>query len=421
MRFLRTASTHRLLAVLAGIVAAIGGGTAIAVAATSGGPVPNAKPLANALHQAMSAKPVGGISAHITFTNGLISSTDFTGDARDPLLQGASGRIWVANDGRLRLELQTNNGDAEVMVDNGSFWVSDPMSHTVYEGTLPADKSSSSAPAKHEAVPTIGQLQTDINRLMGKVDLAGARTSNPTDVAGRPAYSVVVSPKHSGGLIGQAQVAWDALTGVPLNVAVYARGNANPVLQLKADDISYGAGAVSGAFNISPPPNDKVVKVATPAQNGSNSNRAHQKEITGVAAVQSHLPFTLAAPSQLDGLQRQSVKLLDWGGHPAALVTYGENLGGIAVVEQSESGGSSQAPSPGGGQGQSGSGPSLSLPTITITGPSGTKLATGTELSTPLGTVIHYGIGHVGYTLLGSVPASAAEPAAQALAASSPS
>ncbi len=47
------------------------------------------------------------------------------------------------------------------------------------------------------------------------------------------------------------------------------------------------------------------------------------------------VPFTLAAPNTLVGLPRRSVSLLDWGGHPAALVTYGQNLGGIAVIEQS--------------------------------------------------------------------------------------
>ncbi len=56
--------------------------------------------------------------------------------------------------------------------------------------------------------------------------------------------------------------------------------------------------------------------------------------MTGVAAVARQLPFTLNAPSKLVGLPRRSVSLLDCGGKPAALVTYGQNLGGIAVLEQ---------------------------------------------------------------------------------------
>ena len=52
MKFLRTASTRRLLAIIAGVVIAIAAGTAIAVAAAGNGPVPQRESLAQALHQA---------------------------------------------------------------------------------------------------------------------------------------------------------------------------------------------------------------------------------------------------------------------------------------------------------------------------------------------------------------------------------
>ena len=51
----------------------------------------------------------------------------------------------------------------------------------------------------------------------------------------------------------------------------------------------------------------------------------------------------------------------------------------------------------------------LSLPTVSING------ATGQELPTPLGTVLQFTRGGVSYTVLGSVPATAAELAARAL------
>ncbi len=140
LRFLRTASTRRLLATIAGALAVIVGGTAIAVAATGAGPVPKPQPLAGAVHQALSAPKVTGISANISFTNNLIDSSDFTGQAGDPILQGASGRLWLSDDGRLRIELQSDNGDAQVVVNHRSFWISDPSQNTVYEGTLPADQ-----------------------------------------------------------------------------------------------------------------------------------------------------------------------------------------------------------------------------------------------------------------------------------------
>src|ERR1700729_3358202 len=131
MRFLRTASTGRLLALIGGIVIAIAAGTAIAVAATGNGPVPKAKPLAQSVHDALTASPVKGITADITFTNNLISSDDLPGETADPLLQGTRhGRVWLSNDGRLRIELQGDNGDANLVVTKTSFWISDPMQHT---------------------------------------------------------------------------------------------------------------------------------------------------------------------------------------------------------------------------------------------------------------------------------------------------
>jgi hypothetical protein len=406
MKFLRTAPTRRLLAVIGGIVAAIAAGTAIAVAATSGGPVPKAKPLANAVHDALTAKQVAGITADITFTNNMISSDALPGETADPLLQGTQhGRVWLTNDHRLRLELQGDNGDANVVVNNNSFWISDPMQQTVYKGTLPAGKPDKTA-AKADAVPTVAQIQSDITRLMKHVDVAGVGTSNPGDVAGRAAYSVSVSPKHSGGLLGQAQLAWDAVTGVPLRVAIYARGNPRPVLALAATNISYGAISPSD-LNISPPSGDKVVTISTAGQHAAAAHAARgarKTEVTGVAAVARHVPFTLSAPKTLAGLPREGVTLMNWAGKPAALVTYGQGLGGVAVIQHS----ASQSAGSGPGLG------SLRLPSVSISG------STGTELATPLGTVLSFTRGGVAYTVLGSVTPYAAETASRALTQHAP-
>jgi outer membrane lipoprotein-sorting protein len=407
MKFLRTASTSRLLATIVGLALAIGGGTAIAVAATSGGPVPPRAPLANAIHQGLAGPAVTGITADITFTNNLIDSSDFTGDNKDPILQGASGRLWLSGDRHLRLELQSNSGDSQVVVNGNSFWISDPMSNTVYEGTLPAqkaDKQSSST----EGVPSIAKIQSELTKLMQHVSLSGAQ---PTDVAGQAAYRVAVSPQHDGGLLGSAQIAWDAARGVPLEVGIYARGNSTPVLDLKATNISYGSVDPSN-FSVSPPSGAKVTKVATPGtsdQAGSSTKASarakHGKRshVSGLARVAQAVPFSLAAPDSLVGLPRHDVSLLSSGGHAAALVTYGQGIGGMAVIEQKAASGNTAKAS---GQGPSG----LSLPTVSING------STGQELSTALGTVVRFTRGGIAYTLVGSVPAAAAERAARALA-----
>jgi outer membrane lipoprotein-sorting protein len=402
-KFLRTASTRRLLATIAAVVVAIAAGTAIAVAAAGSGPVPPKTSLSKAIHNAMAAPPLQGISARISFTNHLVNASDFQGVA-DPIMTGATGRLWLSNDGRLRLELQSDNGDAQIVVNNDYWWIYDPTSQTAYEGTLPAQtggKDPSKHDTGHEVLPSIGTIQRYINRLAQHLNISGAI---PGDVAGRPTYTVRISPKHDGGLLGSAQLAWDALRGVPLRIAIYASHQSSPVLELKATDISYGK-VPSSVFPTSPPQGAKVVKVATPTGAGAHAaaeRTGRHAEVTGVKAVASHLPFALVAPRVLkhDGLVRRSVTLLDWAGTPAALITYGQNLGGVAVIEQLAKPG---AQSSGGGPG------GLSLPTVSIRG------ASAQELSTPLGTLLRFTRNGVSYTVIGSVPAVAAELAARAL------
>ena len=404
MKYLRTVSTRRLLALIAASLVIVAGGTAIAVAASGTGPVPAAEPLAQAIHQGLGARPVTGITARITFTNHLIDSSSIQGS--DPILTGASGRLWLDPvNHRLRLELQSHNGDAQVVVDNGTLWVYDPTAKTVYQGKLPADTGRSASTKPGHALPTVASIQSDLNHVMARVNLTGAI---PSDVAGQAAYTVRISPKHDGGLLGAGELAWDATHGVPLRFAIYAQGSSTPVLELKATDISFGSVAASD-FAVSPPTGDKVVNVSVPAGTGAGTAKARAAhplhkpaQVSGVAAVASHLHFALLAPSTLVGLPRQSVRLLDWGGSPAALVTYGQNLGGIAVIEQPAD--SAKAPSQ-----TSGDHRGLNLPTVSING------ATGQELDTALGTVLRFTRGGVAYTVLGSVPAAAADAAARGL------
>jgi len=116
----------------------------------------------------------------------------------------------------------------------------------------------------------------------------------------------------------------------------------------------------------------------------------------GMAAVQSELPFKVAAPATLAGLPRREVHLASVNSTKAATVVYGEGLGGIAVLETASSSSSE-------GKGIE------SLPAVSING------STGHELATALGTIVTFRRAGVQYTVLGSVPPAAAEAAARAL------
>ena len=392
MNLLRRLSTPKLIAVTILPIAAVLA-TGIALASSGSGPKPPPRSLASALNAALHSKPVAGFSARITFTNHLFPSGTIAGS---PLLSGASGRLWLAGDGRFRLELQSDTGDTQITSDGRTLSMYDASKGTIYRLALPAGKTSTAATKAEPSHPIgVAQIQHALKQLSASAILSGAI---PGDIAGRPVYSVRVSPSHDGGLLGAVQLAWDAQQGVPLKLAVYSRGNSSPVLALTATDVHYGA-ISSSDLTVHAPASIKPVNVKLPTSSSVKGIKSHSgSSATGTAAVAAALPFRLSAPGSLVGLPRKAVRLIQTGDSRAAVVLYGQGLGTIAVIEQQVATGKA-----------ANSSPLAALPAISING------ARGHELATALGTAIQVSRGGVTYTLIGSVPAVAAEAAARAV------
>ncbi len=376
---------------LAALIGAAAGTAAIAavVAVTAFGgssSTPPAESLAQAVHDALAAPSVEGLTARISFTNHLLGSSALgsLGAAGSPLLSGASGRLWLTNDGHLRLELQSAAGDAQIVSDGKTLTVYDGSSNTAYSLALPAQTT----PATQDQPPSLSRIDAVLTGLAGFADLSAA---TPDNVAGQPAYTVDVSPKANGGLVGRAELSWDAATGVPLHLAVFAKGSSSSVLDLTVTQIAYGPVPASDV-NIAPPPGAKIVTLTLPTGGAQPSGST---QVTGLDAVTAAVPFKLAAPDTLDGLARSEVRLTGSSADPGALVTYGQGLGTIAVSEHAAD--------------PTASGPLDLLPSVSIGG------ATGHELVTALGTALSFTSGGVSYTVAGSVAQADAEAAARAL------
>jgi hypothetical protein len=391
MNILRRASTRQLVIGIVAIVVIAGGG-AVAFAG-GGGPKPAHRSLASALHLAASAKPVQGVTARVQFTNHLVASGSL--GSSSPLITGATGRIWVGG-GKLRLELQSPSGDTEIGFDGRRVTVYNVSSATAYTLRLPSHHHGTGTAARsHHALPSVAGIQQELAKLAEHVDLSGAI---PGDIAGRPSYTVRVSPRHSGGLLGSVELAWDATHGVPLRIAVYSRTDSSPVLALTVTDISYGSVPATD-LRVPLAAGTKVVKVHLPAhpkQLTTTGANAHRAAVTGAAAVARALPFRLSAPASVVGLPRKSVRLVEWSGARAAMAVYGRGLGAVVVFEQPVPTDAARSPL-------------AALPGVSIHGGS------GHELDTALGTLIQFDRAGVRYTVIGSLPPAAAEAAARAI------
>ena len=144
MNFLRRLSTRSLVVFVVGVLTLAGGGAALAVAAGGGGPTPPPKALDQAIHDALSAGAPDGVTAQITFTNNLFPSGALLGQTGSALMTGASGRLWLTNDGRGRVELQSSAGDVQIVWNTKTITVYDASSNTVYRADLPAAKTGPS-------------------------------------------------------------------------------------------------------------------------------------------------------------------------------------------------------------------------------------------------------------------------------------
>jgi outer membrane lipoprotein-sorting protein len=356
MTFLRTISTRRLLTGILGVIAAGVATTAIAIAAVGGGSVPAPASLAEAIHGSLQGASVTGVSANVTFTNNLFSGSSI--DSSDPLLTGTSGRLW-ATSGHLRIELQSDNGDGQIVVNGQSFWVYDPSTDTVYEGTLPSQTdTSASTTTTTDTVPSVAQIQSGLDRLSKHVTVSGA---TPTDIGGQPAYSVALTPDTSSGLLGEVRLGFDSEHAVPLDFAVFPRGDSTPALELDATSVSYGA-VPSSDFQISPPAGAKVVHVSLAARSNPTAPSA---------STQTTKPRVV-----------------------------GSGLGSVIVLSH-----------PSASADHAGSGPAGPLPlqSVTIDGSS------GQQLSTSLGTVLAFTRDGVDYLLAGSVTPATIDSVARGL------
>ncbi|HEY6961533.1 MAG TPA: hypothetical protein VI408_06545 [Gaiellaceae bacterium] len=377
---------NRLLLVLAAATAVVVAG-AVAVAARGGsGATPPPKPLGTAIHDALTAPEATGVTARISFTNKLFPSGALTGQTGSALMTGASGRLWAnANGGRL--ELQSDAGDVQITWNDTKVTVYDASSNTAYVFDVPKDTQ----PQQAHTAPTLDEISKFLTDAAAHWTISAA---TPSNVAGQEAYTVSVSPKHDGGLLGSAELAWDAIHGAPLEIAVYAQGSSSPVLALQATHISFGSVPQSDVA-VAPPAGAKIVDLSS--QQGSGTGSGSTPPVTGLPAVQAAAPFAVTAPDTLVGLPRQDIRLVGPADSRSVVAVYGQGLGAIVVVERATDTQNAKA------------GPLDQLPTVSLDG------VTAHELSTQLGTILSWDKGGVSTILAGSLPAAAAESAARAL------
>jgi len=401
LSFVRSTSSKSLLALGAsiGLIAALG--AVAATGADGGDDRPPAKPLAEAIASSLDGQEIDGISARVTFTNEMLESAGIV-EGVDPLMGGGSGRLWASNDGDVRIELQSEagGGDVQLVARGDQLWLYHAAANTVYRMTMEPEEKSADSESKDEWPPSVAAVRRMLKQLGSEATVSGAIATN---VAGNPAYSTRVEPKDQGGLIGGADVTWDAANGAPLRVAIFARGENDPTLAIEATEVSFGA-IDPAVFAIQPPASAKVEDLGAASQPAGSDKP--KRPIKGLSAARAGVPFEVSAPAELAGLTRSEVMLVGSGAKKSVTITYGEGLSAITVIESAASG-KNEAPSLGATYQAKRDG--IEIPTAKVAG------AEATVFGTPLGSLVSFTRGGVRYVVIGSVTQQDALTAARGL------
>jgi outer membrane lipoprotein-sorting protein len=171
------------------------------------------------------------------------------------LPQAANGsstaRIWSDGAGRGRAQLPTADGERTLVADGQTLWVWNSADQTVF--TAPADEAG---PHRESAVTDPTAAATEA--LAGLRASSEVRVDGTAEVAGRPAYELVLTPAATERtLLREVRVAVDAERRVPLRLTVLAQGSTDPVLQLGFTDLQFGP-QDAALFGFTPPPGATV-------------------------------------------------------------------------------------------------------------------------------------------------------------------
>ncbi|MCS5717186.1 DUF2092 domain-containing protein [Herbiconiux sp. CPCC 205763] len=164
------------------------------------------------------------------------------GSALELLTTDHSARVYADGSDKLRVQILDQLAERDAIRNGDDVWLYDSSDDTAVHTTLPDPSTwgAGEAPAPLPTdVATPGQLA---QKYLDAVDPSTEVTLGAdTEVAGRSAYDLVLTPRGSETLVGSVSIAVDSETGLPLQVEVLARGASSPAFSVGFTDLSLDA------------------------------------------------------------------------------------------------------------------------------------------------------------------------------------
>ncbi len=262
-------SMRRWLPAIVAPIVVIGGALAVPLTAGAAG-VPPEKSAQEVL-ELVGSNEVTALSGTVVQTSelglpdlsGALSGTGTGGDSASSALELLTGshtaRVYLDEAQGARVQILDRMAERDIIAGPDGVWFYDSGENTATHLALPelpaggaAGGESTDRPQSDatDAVPTPAAVA---EHFLDAIEPSTAvSVDNTSVVAGRSAYDLVLTPNSADTLIAAVTIAVDSETGLPLSVAVTAKGQSTAAFSVAFSDISFDTPDAS-LFSFTPP------------------------------------------------------------------------------------------------------------------------------------------------------------------------
>ena len=223
-------------------------------------------------------------------STGDAATADFA-DALDLLTGSHTVRVYQNGADQSRVQVQDTMSERNLIRNGADVWLYDSADNTAVHTTLPADAAPSDGAG---ASYTPSELAAKfLDEVTPSTDVSLAEN---TQVAGRTAYELMLTPNSADTLVGSVSIAVDSESGLPLRVRVEAQDASEPAISVAFTSLSLGA-PPADLFAFTPPAGATVTEESMPTKDAA----AHPEgEEHGVTVLGSGWDAVVALPAGED-------------------------------------------------------------------------------------------------------------------------
>ncbi|GIG68715.1 LolA family protein [Phytomonospora endophytica] len=160
--------------------------------------------------------------------------TDGGGAQMSSLLSGSKTmRVWYGGPERIRGAILGTLGESDFIRNGADVWTWSSEENTATHTTLPADYADTAMwPPKAiagEPITPDEAAESVLAAISGTTEVA---TDGTAEVAGRPAYELVLKPKDPASTIGEIRLAVDGETSLPLRTQIFGKGQTDAAFEI---------------------------------------------------------------------------------------------------------------------------------------------------------------------------------------------